>query len=160
MDMQSNFPNTQQASSNALAPFLKFVLQHKRNLCLAGCALMAIGVFFTFVTIEVSMFGMSRSESKSFIQGDGVIVLIFAIATAALIWFKKEKVALVGPGVALITTVYAMSNIGDAVKQVGGVAEISFGPSPWLILLGVVLAAGPIVVDILVEKGIIKSSNP
>ncbi len=160
MDMQSNSTNTQQESPKAFSPFLKFVLQHKRNLCLAGCALMAIGVFFTFATIEVSLFGMSRSESQSFIQGDGVIVLIVAIAAAALIWFKKEKLALVGPGVALLTTVYDMSNIGDAVDQTGGLVEISFGLSPWLILLGVVLAAAPIVVDILVDKGIIKSSNP
>lgn len=144
----------------ALPHAVEVVLQNKRNLCLAGCALMLVAVFFTFVTIEVSMFGITRSESKRFIEGDGVAVLLASIAAGALIWFKKEKFSLIATGIALATTLYDMINIGDAASQIGGLAEVSFGLSPWLIIIGVLLAAGPIVVDILVAKGTIHSSTP
>ena len=128
---------------------MDIILKNKRIICLAGCTLMAIAVFFTFAKVSVSMFGMSHTESTSFIEGDGWVVLICALAAGALIWFKKEKLSFIGTGIALITTVVDMCNVGDAAESVDGLAEVTLGLSPWLILIGVVLASAPIVISML-----------
>lgn len=142
---------------------MDMILKNKRNICLAGCVLMAIAVFFTFATISVSVFGMGESETASFIEGDGWIVLVMAIASGALIWFKKEKISLVTTGIALVTTFIDMANAAsmideEALREAGGLvnAEVELGMSPWLVLLGVILAAGPIVLAMVAAR----RSNP
>lgn len=131
---------------------MEVILKNKRAICLAGCAIMAIAVFFTFVSVEVSMFGFSESQSQKYIEGDGWVVLVAAIAAAVLVFAKKDKFSLIGNGIALLVTLYDMANVDDAASAVGGLAEIKFGLSPWLVLLGIALAVVPVALDLMAKK--------
>ena len=68
---------------------MEFIKKNKLYICLAGCALMLIGLFFAFAKTSVSGWGQSMSDTVNYFDcDDGKIVLVAAIAAALLIWFK------------------------------------------------------------------------
>ena len=144
---------------------MDFIKKNKKYITWAGCAIMAIAVFLTFM--KMSAYGHTESiKFSELTKGgnemgviSGWIVLVAAIASAVLIYLKKEKISLATTGAALVIAFYDFFKInGDssikAVKALG--AKVSY-VAPWIVLVGAILAAGPIVIDILEEKGIIKS---
>ena len=60
-----------------------------------GNLILAVAVFLPVLTVSVSLFGISQSQSISYIQGDGIFVLILAIVNLLIIFADKlsEKVA-------------------------------------------------------------------
>ena len=143
---------------------MEFIKKNRQYIMLAGCALMLIGLFFTFAKVSVSFLGQSASSSTSYIDcDDGKIVLVAAIASALLIWFKKEKFSLISTIITLVVVIIDMVDAKDKFSEVSSYSaygidtSVKFGISPFIIIIGVVLAACPIVIDILEQKGIIKS---
>lgn len=125
------------------------ILKNKLYICLGGCFLIFIALFMPFVEI--------MGKTISYIKTDaGVIVLIVDIATAVLVFLKKEKLSLVGAGIMLLMTFIAMAH---AVSSNEDDLPFSFGAAVWLVILGVILTAGPIVLDMLVKKGVIAAPN-
>ena len=142
---------------------MDFIKKNKKYIIWAGCAIMAVAVFLTF--IKVSAYGHSEGLkfNKLADEYDGAIsaylVLIAAAVSAVLIYLKKEKFSLISTAAALVITFYDFFKVnGDssmkALKALGG--KVSY-VAPWIVLVGAILAAAPIVIDILEEKGIIKS---
>ena len=144
---------------------MDFIKKNKQYIVYAGCAIMAIAVFLTFM--KMSATGISQSIKFNELTKDGNelklisgwLVLVAAAASAVLIYLKKEKFSLISTGAALLITFYDFFKLnGDstikAVKAFG--AKVSY-VAPWIVLVGAILAAGPIVIDLLEEKGIIKS---
>lgn len=72
-----------------------------------AAALMALGTLLP--CYSVSFFGMS--ESMSYIEGDGVIIMIAAVAAAVLAIFKKEKFACIPAAISVILLIYLCSEI-------------------------------------------------
>ena len=118
----------------------------------AGCILMILGNFLPFATATVSLFGYSQSESIKFIDGDGVFVLIAAIVTAILLYFKKEKFSLIPTAIALAVTINAIVNVESELGNTMGMATISYGLGLWIIIIGVILAAGHVVLNHIMNK--------
>ena len=125
---------------------------------------MLIGLFFVFAKVTVSGWGTSASESvKYFDCDDGKIVLVAAIAAALLIWFKKEKLSLIATAIVLVVDIIDIVDAKDKFSSVSGMSafgisvKVGFGLSPWIIIIGSILAAGPIVIEMLEAKGIIKT---
>ena len=59
---------------------------------MGGCALGVISVFLPISTVSS---GYGFKNSVSFIEGDGKIVLVFLIASAILLFFKKDLISLI-----------------------------------------------------------------
>ena len=131
---------------------MEFLQKNSKYIGYGGCILMLLGNFLPFVTVTVSIFGISKSESIKFIDGDGMFVIIAAIVTAVLLYLKKEKFSLISTGIALAVTLYDISNAESMVGNALGLGDISYGIGFWVILIGVVLAAGSVVINYLKDK--------
>ena len=57
-----------------------------------GNLILAVAVFLPVLTVSVSLFGISQSQSISYIQGDGIFVLILAIVNLLIIFADKLSV--------------------------------------------------------------------
>ena len=135
---------------------MDFIKKNKNYIIWAGCAIIAIACFLPF--IKMSALGHTESLKFYEITKDGNemklisgwFVLIAAAAAAVLVYLKKEVYSLIGTGIALFITFFDYFKIaGDssikAAKAFG--LKISY-VSPWIILIGVVLAAGPVIMDL------------
>lgn len=80
--------------------------------------LMAVGTFLPCYSI--SLFGYT--ESVSYIEGDGIIVLIAAIVVIILAVFKKEKFAVIPAAVSIICLIVLGVQIADL-----GIGNVGFG---------------------------------
>lgn len=144
---------------------MDFIKKNKNYIIWGGCAIMAIAVFLTFIKMSASGFSQSLKFNELTKDGNelklisGWFVLVAAAVSAVLVYLKKEKFSLISTAAALVITFYDFFKVnGDssikAVKAFG--AKVSY-VAPWIVLVGVILAAGPIVIDLLEEKGVIKS---
>lgn len=130
---------------------MDFIKKNKLYIGLAGCALMLIAVFLPFATVK--FFGLE--QSVSFVEGwEGKFILALSVVSGLLLWFKKEKYSLISTGIILLLDIYAMINLKSQLKGFSSLAHLGIGP--WFILIGVVAAAGVVVLQILEEKGKIK----
>ena len=140
---------------------MEFIKKNKNYIIWAGCAIMAIAVFLTFV--KVSILGFSESLKFTEITDNGneikaisaYFVLIAAVVSAVLVYLKKEKYSLISTAAALFITFYDYFKVKDEFKGSMGGAKITY-TAPWIVLIGVILAAAPIVIELLEEKGVIK----
>lgn len=139
---------------------MEFIKKNKNYIIWAGCAIMAIACFLTF--LKMSAYGHSESIKFNELTKDGNdmklisgwFVLVAAAVSAVLVYLKKEKYSLISTGIALFITFYDYFKIsGDssmkAVKALG--AKLSY-VAPWIVLIGVVLAAGPIIMDMVKKE--------
>ena len=116
-----------------------------------GNLILAVAVFLPVLTVSVSLFGISQSQSISYIQGDGIFVLILAIVNLLIIFADKlsEKVAfmkkLSNQKFTLIpTAIVVISGKSSAIGQLGSyasLANISYGIGFWLLWIGAVISA-------------------
>ena len=136
---------------------MEFIKKNKNYIIWAGCAIIAIAVFLTFV--KLSAYGQSEGIKFNELTKDGNemklisgwFVLIAAAATAVLVYLKKEVYSLISTGIALFITFYDFFKINgnDSIKAVKALgAKVSY-VAPWIVLVGVILAAGPIVMDLI-----------
>ena len=131
---------------------MDFIKKNKNYIIWAGCVIIAIACFLTFM--KMSAFGQSESIKFNELTKDGNelklisgwFVLIAAVATAALVFLKKYKYSLIPTGIALFITFYDYFKInGDkSMKTIKALAKIS-SVAPWVVLVGVVLAVVPVV---------------
>ena len=143
---------------------MEFIKKNKNYIIWAGCAIMAVAVFLTFVKVKVSAFGYSSSESLKFTKLadeyskaiSAWFVLAAAAVSAVLVYLKKDKFSLISTAAALVITFYDYFKVKDSLKDVGSMAKISY-VAPWVVLIGAIVAAAPVVIDILEEKGVIKA---
>ena len=137
------------------------LVKEKKYLGMIGNALLIIGVFLPFVTVTVSLFGISQSQSISYIQGDGIFVLILAAISLLMIFADKlaPKVAffakLVNPKLTLIPTVISVllliidvSNSSGAASTYSSLASVSLGFGFWIMVIGVIALVAKYVVSI------------
>ena len=96
---------------------------------------------------------MSDEYSKAI---SGWFVLIAAAVSAVLVYLKKDKFSLISTAAALVITFYDYFKVKDEMKAVGSLAKVSY-VAPWIVLIGAILAAAPVVIDLLEEKGVIKA---
>ena len=114
--------------------------------------------FLKFLTFYYnSLFGISQSQSISYIQGDGIFVLILAIVNLLIIFADKlsEKVAfmkklsnqkftLIPTAIIVILLIVLISGKSSAIGQLGSyasLANISYGIGFWLLWIGAVISA-------------------
>ena len=126
-------------------------VKEKKYLGILGNALLILGVFLPFVSVSVSFLGVSQSQSVSYIQGDGIFVLILAVISLLMIFADKlsEKVPFFGkfvnPKLTLIPTVISIilliidvSNATGSASIYGALAQISLGFGFFVIVLGLI----------------------
>lgn len=136
---------------------MEFIKKNKNYIIWAGCAIMAIAVFLTFV--KYSAYGHSEGLkfnelAKEFNKGDGgkvitaYVVLIAAAASAVLVYLKKEVYSLISTGIALFVTFFDFFKIKDQMEILSKMgAKVSY-IAPWIVLVGAILAAGPVIMDL------------
>ena len=140
---------------------IDFVKKNRNYVIWAGCAIMAIAVFITFV--KVSAFGMSESVKFNKLADDydkaisAYFVLAAAAVSAVLVYLKKDKFSLISTAAALVITFYDYFKVKADVKDVASFGVKVSYTAPWIVLIGALVAAAPVVIDLLEEKGIIKS---
>jgi len=140
---------------------MDFIKKNRNYIIWAGCAIMAIAVFLTFV--KVSAFGMSESVKFNKLADDydeaisAYLVLAAAAVSAVLVYLKKDKFSLISTAAALVITFYDYFKVKDEIKGVSSLGVKVSYTAPWIVLIGAIVAAAPIVIDILEEKGVIKS---
>ena len=143
---------------------MEFIKKNRNYIMWAGCAIMAIALFLTFIKVKIAgevttiKFNDLADGKYGFDVISGWIVLIAAAVSAVLIYLKKEKYSLGSTAVALFITFYDFFKVkgNDSVKAVKLVGKVSY-VAPWIVLIGAILAACPIVIDLLEEKGVIKA---
>lgn len=120
-----------------------------------GNLILAVAVFLPVLTVSVSLFGITKSIS--YIQGDGIFVLILAIVNLLIIFADKlsEKVAfmkklsnqkftLIPTAIIVILLIVLISGKSSAIGQLGSyasLANISYGIGFWLLWIGAVISA-------------------
>ncbi len=151
---------------------MEFVKKNIKYIGLAGCIIVALANFLPFVTVSVSLFGISQSSSIKFIDGDGVFVIVLAIIAGAMLFGKTLKNLRIGGinlekllgfwwgplvplGIAAAITAYDAINVSDVAGSYGSYATISFGIGFYLILLGLIVA----IASVLYEKFVMKVDN-
>ena len=136
---------------------MEFIKKNKNYIIWAGCAIMAIAVFLTFVKYSAygSSDGLRFNElAKEFNKGDGgkvitgYAVLVAAIATAVLVYLKKEVYSLISTGIALFVTFFDFFKVKDQMDLLSKMGAKVTYIAPWIVLIGVVLAAGPVIMDL------------
>lgn len=85
---------------------------------LIGSVVAIVGCFLPFASISILGF----SESISFIEGDGVFVLVLSIVSIILAFFKT-KLCWIANGLALLVTLYDCFNIATEMS----ISLLSFG---------------------------------
>jgi len=95
------------------------------KITMGGSALMALGTFFPLYTVSV----MGYSESVSYIQGDGIFVLILAIIAIVLTLMKKDKFTVIPIAIATLILLVATSQISEAnsIASAYGAGKVGFG---------------------------------
>ena len=133
---------------------MDFIRKNKNYIIWAGCALIAIACFLTFVKYKA--YGMTdglkfNELAKEFNKGDGgkvitgYVVLVAAIASAVLVYLKKTKFSLISTGIALFVTFFDYFKVKDQMDELSKLgAKVSY-VAPWIVLLGVIAAVVPIV---------------
>lgn len=129
-------------------------LKTTKILGIVGNIILAVAVFLPLMTVSVSFLGISQSQSMSYIEGDGVFVLILAIINLVLIFADKisDKVAffkkLINPKITLIPTALILiilivltTNGASSLGAYASLANISFGIGYWLLWIGVIASA-------------------
>ena len=122
-----------------------------------GNLILAVAVFLPVLTVSVSLFGISQSQSISYIQGDGIFVLILAIVNLLIIFADKlsEKVAfmkklsnqkftIIHTAIVVNLLIVLISGKSSAIGQLGSyasLANISYGIGFWLLWIGAVISA-------------------
>ena len=139
---------------------MEFIKKNKNYIIWAGCAIIAIACFLPFI----KMSALGHSEGVKFINltkdGNemklisGWFVLVAAAASAVLVYLKKEKFSLISTGIVLFITFFDFFKVNgnDSIKALKAFgAKISY-IAPWIVLVGVVLAAGPIILDMVKKE--------
>lgn len=135
----------------------KFMEKIKGTKILGIIGNLILAVFLPVLTVSVSLFGISQSQSISYIQGDGIFVLILAIVNLLIIFADKlsEKVAfmkklsnqkftLIPTAIVVILLIVLISGKSSAIGQLGSyasLANISYGIGFWLLWIGAVISA-------------------
>lgn len=131
------------------------LVKETKFLGLVGNILLSIAVFLPIISVSVSLFGFSHSKSVSYINGDGVIVLILAIINIILIFANKlsEKIPflskLTNPKLTLIPTaivaILLIALTSNSSKLLGSeyssLATIKFNIGFYLLWLGTLASA-------------------
>jgi len=125
---------------------MEFVKKNIKWISLGGCVLAIISLFLPFATVSAEIFGTSISESVTYIEGDGAIVFAAIIVAGVLIFLKKDLFSLIPLGIGTAISIYSAINVGKAFGDVsslyGDLIKVGFGIGFYLLLVGLVVAAG------------------
>ena len=125
---------------------MEFVKKNIKWIALGGCVLAIISLFLPFATVSAEIFGTSISESVTYIEGDGAIVFAAIVVAGVLIFLKKDLFALIPIGIGTAISIYSAINVGKAFGDVsslyGDLIKVGFGIGFYLLLVGLVVAAG------------------
>ena len=128
------------------------ILREKRYLGMLGSILVIVGVLLPFVSITVSLFGVSAgSTSLSLIAGAplyGILVLAASVFSLLVIFSDKlagkiaffeklqnQKLVLIA---SIVSAVLVIINAISVPGSIGGFGSITFGFGFWLIVIGLV----------------------
>lgn len=96
-----------------------------------GSIVAIIGCFMPFYT--VSVWGIS--ESVSYTEGDGIMVIILAVAAAVLAVLNLQKFSLIPTAIALVVTLVDIAGANDAAMGYG-----SAGVGLHVLIIGAILS--------------------
>lgn len=160
---------------------MDFVNKNIKYIGLAGCALMIVGAFLSFATVTVSVFGISSSASFSYMDENGIYLIILAILSGVMLFVKNFGILnnlringinfqkylqywwgpIVPVAVAVALVIYDAVTVGSAAAvsnaAYGGLAsaDISLGLGFYVIILGAIVNAG----SVIYEKFVMKVDN-
>ena len=128
-------------------------LKSSRILGIVANALLIIAVFLPVISVSVSLFGISQSQSVNYIQGDGIFVLILAIINLVIIFDKlatkipfmakvdNQKFTLIPTVINAILLIVLTFNGASALGGYASLAKVDFGIGFYLLWLGVIASA-------------------
>lgn len=129
-------------------------LTKTKLLGIVGTIVTIIGVFLPFATVSANILGYKASESVSFIEGDGVFILILSIVTLLMLFsnmlankvaffekLSKPKLVLTPTVISIGILVYNMINAGEVVGELGGLVKVSYGIGTWVMWIGLIATA-------------------
>ena len=130
-------------------------LKETKLLGLIANIILVISVFLPIITVTVSLFGFSHSETISYIKGDGIFILILAIINIILIFANKladkipfmskltnPKYSLVPTAIIALLLIILMSNKGKLLgNDYSTFATIKYNIGFYLLWLGTIASA-------------------
>lgn len=129
-------------------------LTKTKLLGIVGTIITIIGVFLPFATVSANILGYKASESVSFIEGDGVFILILSVVTLLMLFsnmlankveffrkLSKPKLVLTPTVISIGILVYNMINAGEVVGELGGLVKVSYGIGTWVMWIGLIATA-------------------
>jgi len=121
---------------------MNFQALHKqRKFLLIAAAIGVIAVFLPWLTISVSMFGVSESNSINGFRSYGIMVFIAFIVAAIIPLMGKQEAALeknlwfselIAGAVAVLFLLISFFNLSNSVGGGFGIADASYGFGMWL----------------------------
>lgn len=132
-------------------------VKEQKYLGMVGHGLIIIGSFLPLMTISVSLFGVSKSESFSYIQagGAGWITVILSLVALLMIFadklvdkvpaferFLNQKLTLIPTVISVVILIANLANYSASgtAALVSSLANVTFGIGFWLIVVGLVAA--------------------
>lgn len=132
-------------------------LTKTKLLGIIGAIVTIVGLFLPFATVTAKAFGIKHSESVTYIQADGIFVLILTIITLLMIFsdkladkvafFKKlsnEKLVLIPTILSIIILIFDMVNASSTIGDVSSSlvsAEVSYGIGLCVLWIGLIATA-------------------
>jgi len=105
-----------------------------KMMVIIGSILGVIGCFLPFATVSLLGF----SQSITFMEGDGIIVLILSIVAIVLAVLKLERFSFIPSGIALLVTLYDSMNMASVASESYGVASMAIGA--YVVILAIAVA--------------------
>lgn len=136
---------------------VKEKLTKTKLLGLIGTILTIISVFLPFATVKANVLGVKASQSTTFIEGDGIFVLVLAIIALLMVLastiatkvpffgkLAKTKLVLIPTILSAIILIIDMANaselVGSASSSIAKVT-VSYGIGTWVLWIGLILTA-------------------
>ncbi len=115
--------------------FMNIVKKNKMWIGIGACAIAIIGCFLPIAKVSVLGF----SQSVTYMDGDGVLILIAMVISGVLFFLKKDIFTLIPTGIALLITLYDIINVS---KYTGGygLGSIKIGIGAFVIIIALIVA--------------------
>lgn len=129
--------NGQPMGPNGISPEAKKKQSIASIVALVGCVIGIIGCFLPYYSAEASAFGFSRSETITYFERDGLVVVGVAVVAIILAALRKTVISLIPSAIGLLISGIDFFNVPDVESAY---VDAGFEIGAYVVLFGMITA--------------------
>ena len=114
---------------------MEFIKKYGKWIGLGAILLTIIGCLLPFAQVT----GVVQNDSISYVEGDGIFVLILMVISAILLLLKKNIASLVFTIISFIILIVDAVNVSKYFVSFGSLAKIGYGVGFYFVLFGLII---------------------